>query len=155
MNFNIVWASGSPALDQTFNAEIADWATIGIQFQHTEATFNNVIADCSGGSGFEICSWGGGWTYAPDFEPTGESLFAPTGGFNVGGYNDATMTADITATDFGTAKLTDYGNYAATQLPVLYQPQAFAPGEVIKTLKSSIGFTPNPLGNFMPEYLHF
>jgi hypothetical protein len=26
---------------------------------------------------------------------------------------------------------------------------------VINTLKSSIGFTPNPLGNFMPEYYHF
>jgi peptide/nickel transport system substrate-binding protein len=155
LNFNIVWASGSPALDQTFNAEVADWASIGIQFAHTEATFNNVIADCSGGSGFEVCSWGGGWTYAPDFEPTGESLFAPTGGFNVGGYNDATMTADITATDFGTAKLTAYGNYAAAQLPVLYQPQAFAPGETIKTLHSSIGFVPNPLGNFMPEYLYY
>ena len=83
---------------------------IGISSQHTEATFNNVIGDCSGGSGFEICSWGGGWTYAPDYYPTGETLFAPTGGFNVGGYNDPTMTADITATDFGTAKLTTYGN---------------------------------------------
>ena len=155
LNFSIVWASGSPALDQTFNAEVSDWQQIGIQFSHTETTFNNVIGDCSGGSGFEICSWGGGWTYAPDFEPTGESLFAPTGGFNVGGYNDATMTADITATDFGTADLTAYGKYAAEQLPVLYQPQAFAPGEVIKSLRSTIGFTPNPLGNFMPEYLHY
>lgn len=155
LNFGIIWASGSPALDQTFNAEISDWASIGIQFAHTTGTFNNIIADCTTGSGFEVCSWGGGWTYAPDFEPTGESLFAPTGGFNIGTYNDATMTADITATDFGTAKLTAYGTYAAQQLPVLYQPQAFAPGEVIKTLKSSIGFTPNPLGNFMPEYLHY
>ena len=76
-------------------------------------------------------------------------------GFNVGTYNSSQMTADITATDFGTANLTAYANYAAQQLPVLYQPQAFAPGEVIKTLKSSIGFTPNPLGNFMPEYLHY
>jgi hypothetical protein len=65
------------------------------------------------------------------------------------------MTTLINATTFGTAKLTDYASYAAQQLPVLYQPQSFAPGEVIKTLKSSIGFTPNPLGNFMPEYYHF
>jgi len=40
-------------------------------------------------------------------------------------------------------------------LPVIYQPQAFSPGEVIKTLRSTIGFTPNPLANFMPEYLHY
>jgi len=154
LNFSIIWASGSPALDQTFNAEINNWNSIGVVFSHTTATFNNVIGDCSGGAGFEICSWGGGWTYAPDFEPTGESLLAPTGGFNVGGYIDSKMTSLISATTFGTSNLTAYGNYAAQQLPVLYQPQAFAPGEVIKSLKSKVGFV-NPLGNFMPEYYHY
>jgi peptide/nickel transport system substrate-binding protein len=155
LNLKIIWASGSPSLDSAFNAEVADWNSIGIVFSHTTATFNSVIGDCSGGSGFEICSWGGGWTYAPDFEPTGESLFVPTGGFNVGGYNNPTMTSLVTGTDFGTSKLTAYAKFAAQQLPVLYQPQAFAPGEVIKSLRSTNGFTPNPLGNFMPEYYHY
>ena len=36
LNMKIIWASGSPALDDTFNAEIADWGTIGIQFSHTD-----------------------------------------------------------------------------------------------------------------------
>ena len=155
LNFKIVWASGSPALDTTFNTEISDWGQIGIVFAHSTATFNNVIGDCSGGSGFEICSWGGGWTYAPDYYPSGETLFTPTGGFNVGTYSDPKMTSLINATTYGTAKLTDFASYAAQQLPVLYQPQAFSPGEVIKTLKSTIGFTPNPLANFMPEYFHY
>jgi len=155
LNMKIIWASGTPALDDTFNAEIADWGTIGIVFSHSTDTFNNVIADCDNGAGYEICSWGGGWTYAPDFYPSGETLFTPKGGFNPGEYKDPHMTTLINATTFGTAKLTDYASYAAQQLPVLYQPQSFAPGEVIKTLKSSIGFTPNPLGNFMPEYYHF
>ena len=48
-----------------------------------------------------------------------------------------------------------YAKYAAQQLPVLYQPNPVAPDEIIKTLKSSIGFTPNPLGNFLPEYYSF
>jgi peptide/nickel transport system substrate-binding protein len=155
LNMKIIWASGTPALDDTFNAEIADWGTIGIIFSHSTDTFNNVVADCNNGAGYEICSWGGGWTYAPDFYPSGETLFTPKGGFNPGEYTNSHMTTLINATTFGTAKLTDYASYAAQQLPVLYQPQSFAPGEVIKTLKSSIGFTPNPLGNFMPEYYHF
>ena len=155
LNMKIIWASGTPALDDTFNAEIADWGEIGIMFTHTTDTFNNVIADCDNGAGYEICSWGGGWTYAPDFYPSGETLFTPKGGFNPGEYSDPHMTTLINSTTFGTAKLTKYATYAAEQLPVLYQPQSFAPGEVIKTLKSSIGFTPNPLGNFMPEYYHF
>ena len=155
LNFKIIWASGSPSLDDTFNAEIADWASIGIQFSHSTDTFNNVISACSSGAGYELCSWGGGWTYAPDYYPSGETLFTPTGGFNVGKYSNSTMNTLINATTFGTAKLTKYASFAAKQLPVLYQPQSFSPGEVIKTLKSNIGFTPNPLGNFMPEYYHF
>lgn len=155
LNFKIIWASGSPSLDDTFNAEIADWASIGITFSHSTDTFNNVISACSGGAGYEMCSWGGGWTYAPDYYPSGETLFTPSGGFNVGKYANPTMTKLINATSFGTAKLTDYASFAANQLPVLYQPQSFSPGEVIKTLKSDIGFTPNPLGNFMPEYFHY
>ena len=155
LNFSIVWASGSPSLDQTFNAEIADWASIGIQFTHTTATFNNVISDCSGGGGYELCSWGGGWIYAPDYYPSGETLFTPSGGFNVGSYNNAHMTQLIGTTTYGTAKLTAYAQFAAQQLPVLYQPQATGAGEIIKSLRSTIGFTPNPLENFMPEYFHF
>jgi len=155
LNFKIIWASGSPSLDQTFNAEIADWASIGIVFAHSTDTFNNVIGDCSGGAGYEICSWGGGWTYAPDYYPSGETLFTPKGGFNVGSYNDSQMTTLINATTYGTAKLTQFATYAAAQLPVLYQPQQAGAGEIIKTLKSKIGFTPNPLANFMPEYLHY
>jgi peptide/nickel transport system substrate-binding protein len=155
LNFKIVWASGSPALDDTFNAEVADWAQIGIVFQTSEDTFNNVIADCSSGAGYEVCSWGGGWIYAPDYYPSGETLFTPTGGFNVGSYNDPTMTTLINGTTFGTAKLTAYATYAAKNLPVLYQPQAVSAGEVIKTLHSKIGFKPNPLENFQPEYLYY
>ena len=155
LNMKIIWASGSPSLDQTFNAEIANWASIGIVFAHSTDTFNNVISDCSGGAGFEICSWGGGWTYAPDYYPSGETLFTPKGGFNVGSYSDSKMTTLINATTYGTAKLTQFAAYAAAQLPVLYQPQGAGAFETIKTLRSTIGFQANPLGNFMPEYFHY
>jgi peptide/nickel transport system substrate-binding protein len=156
LNFQIVWASGSPSLDQTFSAEISDWASIGIKFAHSTATFNTVIADCtSSKQHYELCSWGAGWIYAPDYYPSGETLFTTTGGFNPGGYSDATMNQLINATTFGTAKLTQYATYAAQQLPVLYQPNPVTPIEIIKTLKSTIGFTPNPLANFMPEYYHY
>ncbi len=157
---SIIWASGSPSLDDTFNAEISDWASIGIKFSHTEATFNDVIADCEAGTKYEICSWGGGWSYAPDYYPSGETLFAPGGGFNVGDYANATETADIKGTTFGTASLKAYAEYTAAQLPVLFQPEATATGETLKTLRAKSvngvpGLDANPLQNFMPEYLYF
>src|ERR1700722_4505704 len=160
LSLSIIWASGTPALDDTFNAEIADWASIGIKFSHTEATFNDVIADCEAGTKYEICSWGGGWSYAPDYYPSGETLFAPGGGFNVGDYANATETADIKGTTFGTASLKAYAEYTAAQLPVLFQPEATATGETLKTLRAKSvngvnGLVANPLQNFMPEYLYF
>jgi peptide/nickel transport system substrate-binding protein len=160
LTLSIVWASGTPALDDTFNTEISDWASIGIKVSHTEASFNDVIADCEAGTSYEICSWGGGWSYAPDYYPSGETLFAPGGGFNVGSYSNPTETSLIEGTTFGTASLKDYAEYTAKQLPVLFQPEATATGEVLKTLKAKEvngvnGLVANPLQNFMPEYLYY
>jgi len=155
LKFSIIWASGFPSLDQTFNAEIADWASIGIQFAHTTGTFNNIISACSAGGTYQLCSWGGGWIYAPDYYPSGETFFTVGGGFNVGSYADPQMTKLINDTTFGKANLTAYAKYAAEQLPVLYQPIGGGAGEIIKTLKSKIGWKVNPLQNFMPEYYYY
>ncbi len=153
LTFSIVWASGSPSLDNTFSAEIAEWSSIGIKFSHSTATFNTVVADCSSGGSFQICSWGGGWIYAPDYYPSGETLFTPTGGFNPGQYSNSQMTSLIKDTTFGTTKLTAYAQYAAEQLPVLYQPNPTATGEISLKLKGVPA--PDPLQNFMPEYMHY
>ncbi|MDE3065276.1 MAG: hypothetical protein KGJ36_06370 [Acidobacteriota bacterium] len=152
---NVVWASGSPALDATMDSVVASWQKLGVQVTPSTASFNTVVADCNGGSGFEICSWGTGWTYSPNYYPSGESLFAPGGGFNIGSYSDPQMASLIKATTSGTASLSAYATYAAKQLPVLYLPQAMRLVEVAKSLKSSIGFAPNPLGNFTPEYFRY
>jgi hypothetical protein len=65
------------------------------------------------------------------------------------------MSSLIKGSIFGTTNLNAYATFAAQQLPVLYQPQANSLVEVARTLKSSVGFTPNPLGDFMPEYLRY
>jgi len=156
LNFKIVWSSGQQSLDDTFNAEVQDWASIGVKFSTTTATFNQVIADCtSAKQQYEICSWGAGWVYAPDYYPSGETLFTTKGGFNPGAYSNPQMNTLVNATTFGSAKLTAYAQFAAQQLPVLYQPNPTAIVEIKNTLKDSIGFAPNPLQNFMPEYMHF
>src|SRR5579863_1216875 len=148
LNFKLVYASGSPALTQEITAEVADWAQIGIQVATTTESFNSVIGDCSSGSGFQLCMWGGGWTSVPNYFPTGETLFAVGGGFNVGDYNNATMTADIKATDFGHSNLTAYGAFTAQNLPCIFEPEGTPTGEIIKTLHSKIGFVGSPILNF-------
>jgi peptide/nickel transport system substrate-binding protein len=152
LNFAIIWASGTPSLDQTLNAEIAAWQSIGIIFSHSQSSFNNVTSQCSGHT-FQLCMWGAGWIYAPDYYPSGESLFVPGASFNVGGYNDPTLTALVKATISQNVNLTAYGQAAAQQLPVLWEPNPTSTVEFSVKLK---GIQPlNPLQNFMPQYMHF
>jgi hypothetical protein len=65
------------------------------------------------------------------------------------------MNALITADTQGRAPLGAYEQYAADQLPVLYMPNLENLIEINRNLKSSIGWVPNTLGNFLPEYLHY
>lgn len=155
LSFNVVWPAGSASLDQTLSAEIANWQSLGILITHSTDTFNNVVSDCTGAKPFEICAWGYGWSYAPSYYPSGESLFLPGGDFNVGTYANTQMSALIRDSIYGTSSLSAYALFAAQQLPVLYQPQANTIIEVARTLKSSVGFSPNPLGDFTPEYFHY
>ncbi len=155
LNFNIVWPGDSPELNIAFKEEIASWAQIGVVVTPNYDTANNVVTDCSSTSIYQLCALETGWNYANSYFPSGEELFAPKGTANFGAYSDTHMTALIDTTTSRTANLTSYASYAAQQLPVLYQPQVEQTVEVLKTLKSSIGFSPSPLGNFMPEYYYF
>jgi peptide/nickel transport system substrate-binding protein len=156
LTITILYGSGIPSLQTQVSTEVSEWSSLGIDAQESGAPFNSVVADCSANaSSWSVCLWGAGWIYAPDYYPSGESLFAIGASFNIGDYKNTAMTASINSTTFGPATLAKYANLAAQQLPVLYQPNAVTPAEIIKTLKSSIGFTPNPLENFMPEYYHF
>jgi len=154
LSFSVIYASGTPALTQEVTAEVADLASIGVKVSTATEGFNAVIGDCAGTT-YSLCFWGGGWTFVPNYDPTGETLFAVGGGFNVGDYNSPTMTADIKATDFGHSNLTGYATYAAQNLPVLYEPEATPTGEIIKTLHSKIGFAGSPILNFTPEYYYW
>ena len=65
------------------------------------------------------------------------------------------MNALINADTTGKATFSSYEQYAANQLPVLYLPTQETLSETSRSLKSSIGWAPNALSNFLPEYLHF
>jgi peptide/nickel transport system substrate-binding protein len=153
-DYSYLSASASPAAADAAQLEIADWEAIGFQINGEPQGFNTAISNCFSTN---MCSWGGGWIYAPDYYPSGESLFATNGSFNLGNYTDSTMDSDIQATTNGSANLTAYNKYAAQQLPVLYVPNGTGTGEILKTLKTNLKtkFAANPLGNFMPEYFHF
>jgi peptide/nickel transport system substrate-binding protein len=162
LTVTLEYGSGIPSLQTQVATEVSEWNTLGIIAKTLAEPFDKVVGDCvSNSSSWSICLWGAGWIYAPDYYPSGESLFVPGASFNIGLYNNSTMTTLVKQTTFGTENLAKFANFAAQQLPVLYQPNgtnAYSGqgiGEVIKTLKSKDGFTPNSLTNFNPEYYYF
>jgi peptide/nickel transport system substrate-binding protein len=94
--------------------------------------------------------WNGGWTFAPDYYPSGEELFQLGSEANYGDYNDAKNNALISATLDTNQTLTTWENYLAKQLPVIFQPdEAYALTEYNKNLS---GVTPqNAFTGISPE----
>ena len=157
--FNLEYASGSTSLTQLMNAEKSSWAQAGINITLNSASFNTVLGNavpCS--STDSACSWtlenwGGGWIFAPDYYPTGEAIFQTNAGSNSGDYSNTTNDNNIQKTISTNQSLTQYENYLAKQLPVVWQPNSVAVVEVKKSLKNVAPF--DPLQQLTPERWRF
>jgi peptide/nickel transport system substrate-binding protein len=69
-----------------------------------------------------------GWTFGPDYLPTGGEIFGTGAGSNAGYYSNATNDANIAATHTVTSKSAEvaamfkYEDFLARQLPALWMP---------------------------------
>ena len=79
---------------------------------------------------FEICDEGG-WSYGPDYYPSGEVLFLPGSPYNLGGYDSAEMdglidetttSGDLSLTATSPTYHTSFASWTATDAPFLWQP---------------------------------
>lgn len=133
ISFNLDYMSGAATLTSEMNDLAAQAKKVGITLQLTTHPFATVIGSATNCKPTEpTCkwtaeNWGAGWIYAPDYLPTGESLYAPHSVANYGGYSDPTANALINKTIFGpasdeTAAMTQYNNYIAHDLPVIFGP---------------------------------
>ncbi|MCU1492492.1 MAG: extracellular solute-binding protein family 5 [Acidimicrobiaceae bacterium] len=157
LSFNLQYASGQTYITQEMQQLKSNLAQVGVQLNLTSAPFNTVIANaapCKVGPSctWQMENWGQGWSYGPDYYPTGESIFATGSGINEGSYSNTVNDANINATHTvsGTKVLDTYENYLASQLPDVWQPNPdFQVSEIRNTLK---GVVQSPLLNFTPEY---
>lgn len=157
LQFTIQYSVPTATQTDEMEAQAASWAQAGIKVSLTTATFNTVIANataCATGCSWEMEDWAGGWTYSPDYYPSGEVLFKTGAVSNYGSYSNAENDKLVDQTDFGTATLAQWENFLATNLPVVFQPEeAFYITEVQKNLH---GVTPqNPLLSINPENWYF
>ncbi len=80
-------------------------AALGIRLNLKPMTFSNVIALAGGNCvvtkspcDWDMANWSGGWLFAPDYLPTGETLFRCGAAANSGGFCDKTNDALISKT---------------------------------------------------------
>ncbi|HUY16731.1 MAG TPA: ABC transporter substrate-binding protein [Acidimicrobiales bacterium] len=156
MVFNLQYNNGFTYVTQFMQQLKSNLAQDGIQVSLTTAPFNTVLANatpCKGATcTWQMENWGQGWSYGPDYYPTGESIFETASNINEGSYSNPINDANINATHTitGTAVLYKYENYLAQQLPVVWQPDPdFQISEISNKLT---GVSQSPLLNYTPEF---
>ena len=101
-------------------------------------------------------AWAAGWSFAPDYLPTGETLFQSGAIANSGGYSSATNDTyiDKTLTSDNLQNMYTWQNYLSAELPMQWQPNAdYQLTEIVNNLK---GVTPqSPTLNITPENWYF
>jgi peptide/nickel transport system substrate-binding protein len=159
LEFPLIYSSGDPAIENTVQLVQHDWALEGIKISLVSMTFDNLVAaDHGKPSGWDAAYWGAGWTYEPDFYPTGGALFKTGAASNAGGYSNPTMNKLIEdtylpATTAQSQKaLFAYEVYAAKQVPYLWFPWLATLNESSTALKG-VESTFNPIEDlYMPNY---
>jgi peptide/nickel transport system substrate-binding protein len=158
--FKLPFASGLATVDTAMQSMKSNAAKVGIQLELSTAPFNTIIGEATPCSGpkctWELANWGGGWVFAPDYYPTGESIFGTGAASNSGSYSDKAVDALIHDTNIksGPEPMKTYEDALATRLPVIWQPNyTYSLTEIANGLS---GVTPqNPFAALTPESWHY
>ena len=163
LTFNYVYESGVSWVQSEVAQLQSNAASIGMKLSLQPKPFADVISQAVGNCvatkvpcNWDMANWGFGWSFSPNYLPTGETLFQCGAVANSGGYCDKTNDSLIaqTLTSSNLSLFYKWQNYLAPQLPVMYQPNAaFTLTEVANNLK---GVLPqSPTLSLTPESWYF
>ena len=155
LKFTVYYSTGQPATVQEASIYKSDASAAGIDVNIVGQTFNTIISEAvPTNPSWQGAGIGDLWVYSPDYEPTGEELFATGAGSNSGSYSDPTMDNLINATQTSSsiAAYHAFANYAAQQLPFIYMPLTY-PVQAVNSTLHGVAF--NPLQTLLPEYYYF
>jgi peptide/nickel transport system substrate-binding protein len=163
LSFNFPYATGISWLQSEMTQLQSNAAALGIKLNIEAQPFNEVTATAGGNCvvtksscNWDLGNWGGGWSFAPNFLPTGEELFKCGAVGDSGGYcdsaNDGLISKTLTSSNL--SYIYQWEDYLATQLPVEWEPNAdYQLTEVANNLK---GVTPqSPTLDITPENWHY
>ena len=163
LNFNMVYATGTAWIASEMTQLQSNVASIGIKLGLAPKPFNQVVALAAGNCvaakipcNWDMGDWGLGWSFAPDYYPSGETLFSTGSLANASGFSDPQNNSMITQTltNGSLQILYNWQDYLAKQLPVQWQPNGpYQISEVSNNLK---GVLPqNPTLTINPENWYF
>jgi peptide/nickel transport system substrate-binding protein len=163
LSFTFAYESGVTWVQQEMVSLQSNAAQIGIKLNLDPKPFAEVIAQAGGNCvvikapcNWDLANWGFGWSFSPDYLPTGEELFQCGAVSNSGGYCDSTNDSliDKTLTSSNLQYFYQWQDFLAPQLPVEYQPNAaYTLTEVANNLKGALPQSPTLSIN--PENWYF
>jgi peptide/nickel transport system substrate-binding protein len=161
--FNMPYASGTQWITEEMEQLQSNASLVGIKINLQPKPFDQVTALAAGNCvvakipcNWDFANWGGGWSFAPDYAPTGETLFTCGAIANSGGYcspqNDTYI--DKTLTSDNLSYMYQWQNYLSAQLPMQWQPNA--PTQLTEVANNLKGVLPqSPTLNITPENWYF
>jgi peptide/nickel transport system substrate-binding protein len=163
LSFNFLYESGVTWVQSEMVQLQSNAAQIGVKLNLVPKPFAQVISVAGGNCvvtkspcNWDLANWGFGWSFSPDYLPTGEELFQCGAVSNSGGYCDKTDDSMIaqTLTSSNLQYMYQWQDYLAPQLPVEYQPNAaYTLTEVADNLR---GVLPqSPTLSITPENWYF
>jgi peptide/nickel transport system substrate-binding protein len=163
LQFNLPYATGTGWIEQMVTQLQSNASLVGIKLNVQPKPFNQVTAIGAGNCvvahiscAWDMVLWGGGWTFVPDYYPSGETLFMSGSGANSSGYsdaqNDSLINQSITANSLD--PLYQWQDYLATKLPMNWLPNGVY--ELTEIASNLQGVTPqSSTANLNPENWYF
>jgi peptide/nickel transport system substrate-binding protein len=162
LSFTLPYATGISWITSEMTQLQSNAASIGIKINLKSEPFNQVTALAAGNCkvaklpcDWDLANWGAGWSFAPDYLPTGETLFQSGSIANSGGFTDPANDAMIqkTLTSANLQEMYSWEDYLAPKLPVMWQPNGpYQLNEVATNLR---GVQIEPTLLFNPENWYY
>jgi peptide/nickel transport system substrate-binding protein len=152
LSFNFVYESGLGWVTSEMDQLQSSGSEVGIKLNLEPKPFADVLSVAGGNCvvvkspcNWDLANWGFGWSFSPDYLPTGDELFACGAVANSGGYCDKTNDSLIDKTLYSSnlQYMYQWQDYLSPQMPVQYQPlAAFTLTEIANNLKGALPQSP-------------
>ena len=163
LEFNLPYANGTTWIEQMVSQLQSNASLVGIKLNTQPKLFNDVTAigapNCvvaHTSCGWDMALWGGGWSFAPDYYPTGETLFTTGSASNSGGFSDSQNDhlINVTLTSNSNDALYEWQDFLTQKIPFIWIPNgAYALTEVVNNLHGVI--PQSTTGAINPENWYF